>query len=221
MTKFFRSVLLGGCLSMASLAAHAQSLTLDDFTTGPTEITLKHGTKTTYQTGGRIIGGNRGTSLLLNTNVFNQSANIQIRKGVPQGAPSALVFSEGFQDYARLDMYYGSAVTGTPLHLDVTAYDRFRIHFAGINGILNFNILAFTGSAYSQWGCNLSPTFTATTVDMPFANAVVGGAQFSSLDSLDFIFQSQGEGNDFGVTQIEFVPAGTPPADVTCGPIGG
>ena len=118
-------------------------------------------------------------------------------------------------------MGYGQAVNGTPLHLDVSAYDRFRIHFFGINGIVNFNILAYSGAAYSQWGCNLLPTFQPTVVDLPFANANPAGASVTSLDSFDFIFQSQGQGIDFGVTEIEFVPAGTPPGDVTCPPIPG
>jgi hypothetical protein len=108
-----------------------------------------------------------------------------------------------------------------PLHADFTPYDRFRVHFVGINGTLNFNILAFTSTSWLQFGCNLAPTFVPTTVDLPFANGVGPGVTWSSIDTMDFIFQSSGEGGqDFAISLLELVPAGTAPGDVTCGPIG-
>jgi hypothetical protein len=107
-------------------------------------------------------------------------------------------------------MAYGNEARATPLRANLSQYDFIRIHFKGISTGLNFNVEAFTGTAYSQWGCNLSATLYPTAVDVPFKNGQ-GASKPSMLDGFMFIFQGGGiVGNNFGVTKIELVTRDTP-----------
>jgi len=61
---------------------------------------------------------------------------------------------------SRLEMAYGNEARATPLRANLSQYDFIRIHFKGISTGLNFNVEAFTGTAYSQWAatCQLRST---------------------------------------------------------------
>jgi len=208
-------ILLLCCGLTLAANAHAQSLpTVDDFATGPAMVSLTGGDSTTKQTGSHILGGSRLTQLVFSANPFHQITEMRIHKGDSQTAPSALIFSEGFQSSFMFNLQYGTA--NQSLHADLTPYNRFRLHFFGIAGTLNFNIEAYTGTTYSQWSCNLNPASGPILVDFPFADAGGSGANLAAIDQLNFIFQAAGDAVETGLTEIEFVPASAPPGDVTC-----
>jgi hypothetical protein len=230
--KTHRNTLLCSLLlACAATAARAQSLTIDDFTTGPVSIQFAGAKQTTdidkvtSQKGSGIIGGLRSTilSLQLDNNPYLQNAGMQIRPATAT-APAALVFGEGFDVDARIDMTYGYNISPKKqLKLDLTPYDRFRATFAGFNGFDDFVTQAYSGTdlgAVSEWACDVPATVATFTVDMPFANAV-GNADLSKVTALAYVFQSSGQGGqDFGLTKLEAVTADTPPGDVTYAPMG-
>jgi hypothetical protein len=211
---------LGLAAAFALVGGSAQAagrLTLDDFTTGPTAIAFSGAgqtstlEKTTVEHGSAILGQTRSTTLILSQggNPFDQNASMQIGTW-PSQSTSALIVSGGFLVDSRLEMAYGNEARATPLRANLSQYDFIRIHFKGISTGLNFNVEAFTGTAYSQWGCNLSATLYPTAVDVPFKNGQ-GASKPSMLDGFMFIFQGGGiVGNNFGVTKIELVTRDTP-----------
>lgn len=232
MRKSLNTLLLGGCLAVfASGAASAGELpTIDDFTTGPTSIVFNGATqtgtltKTTYEEGSTILGGLRSTYMTLgpSSNPYGQNAQLRV-KGKTVLAPAALVISQGFQSDVLVEIDYGSDAgsNGKALNANFTPYDRIRVHFLGVSSGLNFVIEASTGIGLTEWACNFGQSGTAFTADFPLANgaSVNGGANLASVGGLLFQFQGAGVlGNDVGISLIEMVTPGTPPADITCGP---
>jgi hypothetical protein len=214
-------------LSISKLAA--AQLLLDDFSTGKYGKQLLSGSNTNSQTGS-MIGGTRETVFFVCPpgpcgayNRFGQTGSFQVRAKT-KTTPSALIYNSGYKVSPRLDVFYGS---GAPMNLDLsTLYDRFRVTFDGSDLSVNFNIVAWTGTLYSQTGCNIDPSITSFTIDFPFANFAPGGgtpgADFGGVTLLDFIFQSGSAigGNDWAVTSFQAIPIGAPPADITCAGLG-
>ncbi len=227
----------GGLLSAAIVlgaagAARAQTLTIDDFTTGPVSIELNGSRqvnnleKVTHQRGSGILGGKRLTSMQMqqDDNLWLQNSDLQV-KPATANTPAALVFSEGYQvdSVATISWGYGS----TPEHqlkphVNLTPYDRIRATFQSVNGYVDYIFAAYNADTTKadEWACNVPPSANPITVDMPFANGV-GNLDFSDVAALFAEFESvyQG-GQDFAITSLQFMPPGTPPADVTCAPIG-
>jgi hypothetical protein len=219
--------------TLLSQIAHAQSLppiTIDDFTTGPTALTIDGAQQTANivdqraRTGAHahLIGGVRLSSLDLTLvdNVYRQNAQMTIAPA-RGGALASAVFGQGFATDAVFGMNYGTAAgpTGKSLHANFSGYDRFRVHFIGVSGGIDMTILAYTGTGYTEWGCNIPGVLVPTVVDYPFANGSGSGANLAALDGL--VFQSENasaQASTLGISRIEVVPAGTPAADITCPP---
>jgi hypothetical protein len=209
-------------LTISTLAS--AQLMIDDFSTGPYQKTLKSGSDLNTQTGS-MIGGNRETSFYVCTapcgaaNPFSQSASFQV-KAATKTEPSALIQSAGYKVAPRLDVIYGSTAS---LNLDLSSsYDRFRLTFDGSDLTVNFNILVFTGTTWSQTGCNIAASTNSFTIDFPFEYFTpapgTSGANFADLTYMDFIFQNGSGigGNGWAVTSFQAIPIGAPPADITC-----
>ena len=203
----------------------AAQLVLDNFSTGKYQKTLLSSSDTNTQTGS-MVGGSRETEFFICSpgpcgarNPFGQPSSFQIRPATKL-APAALIMNGGYKVGPRLDVYYGS---GTPMNLNLSAlYDRIRLTFDASDLSVNFNILVFTGTTWSQIGCNIDPSITSFTYDFPFANfqaaSGTSGADFSDLTLMDFIFQTDSAigGNNWAVTSFEAIPIGAPPGDFTC-----
>jgi len=221
-SRFTNTLLLLAVVLALPLAASAQ-LILDNFSSGAYKKQLSSGNDTNTQVG-VMIGGKRLTVFSVcqskpcgSQNLFSQSASFQIR-GKTKIAPSALIFSSGYYTSPRLDVEYGS---GVPLQLDLSNYDRLRVNFHGNDLVVNFNILVFSGTNYSQTGCNLTASTSPVSIDFPFAY-FTSGADFSNISAFDFIFQSGSAvgAEDWAVTSFEAIPIGAPPAQVTCYGVG-
>jgi hypothetical protein len=231
------AAMLLGAASAAMLlgaagAARAQSLTIDDFTTGPTSIELNGSRqsndleKVTHQRGSGILGGKRLTSLLMQQvdNLWLQNANVQV-KPANANTPAAFVFSEGYQVDSIGAMSWG--YSSDPKHqlkphVDLTPYDRIRASFLSVNGNVDYVFDAFNADTnnFDEWACDVPASQVPITVDMPFANGE-GTLDFSNVAALYAEFESFNQGGqDFAITSLQFMPAGTPPADVTCPPVG-
>jgi hypothetical protein len=233
MRNEFCGGLLGAAIVLgAASAAHAQTLTIDDFTTGPTSIELngshqaKDLFKLTHQEGSGILGGKRLTSLFMQQvdNLWLQNSNLQVKQATAN-TPAAFVFSEGYgvDSIGSMNWGYGS----TPKHqlkphVDLTPYDRIRATFQSVNGDVDYIFEAFNADTNNadEWACDVPPSANPITVDMPFANGN-GNLDFSNVAALYAEFESINQGGqDFAITSLQFMPPGTPPADVTCPPVG-
>jgi hypothetical protein len=217
-TRSAKALLLLAAFLALPLAASAQ-LMLDDFSSGSYKKQLSSGSDTNTQAG-TMIGGKRLTVFSVCQsnpcglqNMFGQTASFQIRSKT-KIAPSVLIFSSGYYTSPRLDVEYGSA---GPLQLDLSNYDRLRVNFHGNDLVVNFNIVAFSGTKYSQTGCNLTASTNQVSIDFPFAY-FTSGADFSNISAFDFIFQSGSAvgAEDWAVTSFQAIPTGAPPAQVTC-----
>ena len=219
---------LGLC---AAGAARAQSLTIDDFTTGPVSIQFngikQKGdlAKNTAQKGSGILGGSRQTQLVLDLtgNPWLQNAGVQI-KPATANTPAALVFGEQYQVDAVPGVLYGYYEDPKKqLHnLDLTPYDRIRATFVSVNGDLDYVFQAFNTDFLQneEWACDVPASTTQLLVDMPLANGE-GDLDFTKVAALAAEVESSGQGGqDFALAKLEFVPASAPPGDVTCPPIG-
>ncbi len=205
-------------------AAAAQSILIDDFSAGfvKRSLTTPNTSVSPVTTGTHILGGMRQSAMGLGSNPWAMPATIEVHKATT-GSVNSLALGQGYGASARVDEFYGSSVTGLPLGANLSAStDRFRLTFAGINGALNFNILAYTGTAHEQNGCNIAANpFSQTIIELKYSDFTVQGPpiSFAQVDDLDFIFQTN-KGTDWAVTRIEAVN-GTIAGAQPCGPIPG
>src|SRR4051795_5660445 len=157
-------------LTLAVTSATAQTLVLDDFTSGSDDIV----TKTTPSPSCKPLsattplGSTRSTTLTVALNPFTLLAETSIGNG-------HLIMDLGLNMYNRIDLVYGLDCPNgdpSPMALDLSAYNRFRINFLGITGnsALNFNIVVYQhdGQIYSA-GQNFGPQTGPFSVDFPFS----------------------------------------------------
>jgi hypothetical protein len=192
--------------SWLAVPASAQTLSLDEFDTGPYLVRRASGITTAYQSGA-MIGGYRQTTLNVASNPFGQTGSLMLGRG------GLLVVNADAGVYDRAELYYGQSSAGpAPLGLDLTPYDRFRVHFESNAQSLNFNIVVFTSgkAGYDQLGYNVSPRYTPFCQDFPFSDFVAGGAgaDWSDVDAIWLVFQTWPlGGGDFAVDSLETVAA--------------
>jgi hypothetical protein len=238
MTTTGKNTLVKMFLVAAAVVAVSQlafsQLTIDDFTTGPYQKTLKSGTDTNFQSGS-MAGGSRETyfdacstkAVCGTINPFNQASSFQVQPKT-KTSPAALVFNGAYKSQAYLGVLYGFSA---PMTLDLSGYDRLRVTFDSADQGVNFNIVVWSngGAFYSQTGCWLSDPGLGTSfsVDFPFADFTPGtgtpGADFSGINYMDFLFDAaQGAytGEDWAVTSIQAIPIGAPAATITCNGLG-
>lgn len=219
MKKQFTISALALCFALgAPQFSHAQSLTLDDFSTGPYKKTLPTSTAVSdnnIQTG-KMVGGARETFYSVchqvpcsaAENPFGQTATVKI--GRNSGISPALVFSSGYKVVPDLQVFYG---TSAPLQLDLTPYDRLRVTFDGLIQIVNFNLQLYSPTGNGQLGCNLPPlTPLSFTEDFPLADFVPNTIDFGNISRIALLTES----GEYAITKFEAVPASEPPATFTC-----
>src|SRR5258708_6203469 len=172
--------------------ANAQQLTIDDFSAGPHKVTLpsnrtKTAAETSTQTGQHMLGGERYNYFRvckqfpcsIAEDEFSQSATFQVLPGKKDLPLSALIVSGGYKTFPLLQMFWGIDAQNNivPLHQNLTAYDRMRVSFDGIDDILNFNLQLYSPTGNGQLGCSLGPVHPVPpsyTVDFPLAEFVAG-----------------------------------------------
>ena len=197
-------------LCMTAAFAHAQDLTIDDFTTGKSPV-LKYksgATNGSTQTGAEahLIGGTRSTNFNIATNPLQQTSTFQFRPDV-KNKQSAFIHNAAFLVTPRVDMVYGY---GAAMHADLSSYSGdpnglIRVNFLGLTGDLNFNIELFTGTVYALGGCNLSAYPGAFSIELPLNTFVDNGINYADINTIDVISQAASTtgGIEFAVTSIE------------------
>jgi hypothetical protein len=184
------------------------TILIDDFKTGPHDITILSGVDLSYQTGS-MLGGGRFTQLIVAQNPQNQPAHLDITKGY-------LNLSLGAMQYLRVELGYpyepdGSGGGRTLSFIDQGMGDfssmgsAFRTSFRSSDLMLiNYNIVAYTAGGWAAYGENISaPPFTRSHFDFPFEKFIGPGTpDFSKVSIVVFIFQTFA---DFVIDSFEIV----------------
>jgi hypothetical protein len=211
-------------LALGSIAARAQIVTIDDFSTGAYHQTpLLLGQSHSIQTGS-MVGGSRQILFSICTppcsNPFEQPSWFEVRPSSTIGVPSALIMTSGYYMSPGITLTYGLS---TPLNLDVTSFganDRFRLSFHGANAPLRVDLVVRSGARYVDFVCAIPFTGLAAlplTVDLPFNAFPAKGLDFSHVDLIQLV-NLGGNGVvdvDFALASLRAVPAS--PATFACG----
>jgi hypothetical protein len=224
-------MMLGVALSAPVARPQPQQSTLliDDFTAGPYRVQLDGANQNNSMdpgrvqrdpTGEHILGGKRYTGFATGGTPYGQSAVLDILPG----GTAVLAQSAGVRVPAGLQMFYGLDVSVlnqnvvTPLHANLTPYDRFRVTFDIADGTLNFNMqIRGSNGGLSQLGINTpgaistgSPTGHTFCVEFPFED-FVSFAPAPNLDDVSIIDllilgNSGGMfGTDYAILRVEAV----------------
>jgi hypothetical protein len=167
-------------------------LNIDDFTSGPYDVTLTGpGSDLHYEAGASISGGARFT------NVINAFDPRHTPVTLDVGSADRLNLTVGAGQYVRLEIGYGWTAGGAqaPLGLNLTALggSAFRTNFEAVSGefALNYNILAYLAGGWSLYGENLGPSPGPFSRDFSLANFTgPGGTDFGDVSFIVFIFQT-------------------------------
>lgn len=173
------------------------AILIDDFSTGTDSFNVTSGSVDQSQAGNKIVGGQRRTILRVSHNPLHQTAHLDVGSG-------SLNLSTGVNQLHRLEVIYGKAADpNSQMSLDLSGFDLFRFHFLTNNLLLNFNLVVFSDTAFSQAkGENLGTSINPFTHDF-LLREFVGSANFSAIDNIAVIFQSGIAGQDYAIDCIE------------------
>lgn len=176
--------------------ANAQH-TIDDFSSGPYNVTIFSGSDFNTEAG-TMDGGNRGNTLTVESNPLNQPLNLDI------GSGGLSVINSGTLTDGKLLLEYGTY--GSDLNDNLSGFDRFRINFLANDNPMKVTITVSTtgGGTSSMMKSVAGGQFSAFTEDFLFSG-FAGGANFSDLDKISFLFDSSASG-DFAVDSLQAVP---------------
>ena len=198
---------------------------LDDFSTGAGKLEATSGEHTLNQTGADIIGGTRSITILYgkkDKSAFGQESVFQVRPSTSENAPSALIWSNGFDATPEFVVEYPS--NDTPLNLNVTSYDRFRLSFEGLSTGVELLFEVWYGGSFQYFGplsCPLTASNSSFTVDLPFSAFTPGlvPITWNSLDQLTLQF-SEGtsplNSPNLAITGFSALMSTDPAGTVTC-----
>jgi hypothetical protein len=178
-----------------TMRAQENPLVLDNFQTGAGKIQATSGTQSVTQTGSGIVGGGRSISIVYNPaapSQFGQPSTLQVRPSAdPKVLPPALIWSNGFDAVPGIEVEYAGQNADTPLGLNLTNYDRFRLSFEGLSGSIVLTAEVWYGGSFNFYGyqsCGLPASNIPFTVDIPFSafNPGLSPITWSDLDGLFF-----------------------------------
>ena len=201
-----------------SAAPCPSSLVIDNFSSGQyAAILTPDGRLVMAVQRGSMIGGSRLTIFSGAVNQFHQRATLDIGPG----DSSVMAIGAGIRVSHRLEAYYGFDLQGdqivpTPLNLDLSCFNKFRIHFDSNDLTGNFTMQVTAGNNpgnRAQYALNVPGRATALpfVVDLPFSNFVPNAGSlpdFADIDLIDIISQSGSAigANDYAITLIEALP---------------
>jgi hypothetical protein len=196
---------------LASPGAFAQTILIDDFTTGPATVGNADDSFESvsgYQTGS-MLGGNRSEQILC-YNYCDYPAYSSMTIG--SGALSVDVPSGG---HNTAQVIWGTS--SSPLNVDFSRESGILLTFSAVSGPLEVESYLISNSGYSTYGSSaLSPGTAigagAQTLFLPFSS-FYGSATLSSVNEFELILGggSYGVGDDassasFTLTNVSAVP---------------
>ncbi len=182
----------------------------------------KTAAETSTQTGQHMLGGERYNYFRvckqfpcsIAEDEFSQSATFQVLPGKKDLPLSALIVSGGYKTFPLLQMFWGIDAQNNivPLHQNLTAYDRMRVSFDGIDDILNFNLQLYSPTGNGQLGCSLGPVHPVPppyTVDFPLAEFVAGNGTHIDYSDITYMDMLAFLGGGYAITKYEAVNSQT------------
>jgi hypothetical protein len=179
------------------------STLIDDFSSGPLDVTISTGADLYNDQPGTMLGGNRRTNLMIGLNAMDQPAHLDNRAGF-------LNLSTGVGQYLRLELLYGPNIdTENGGYKSLGNLRKIgsalRVNFhASDNMTINFNVLMLSGGRYLQHGDNISfPPNWSPTVNFPYDIPFdVFAGDLTDVIGVWFVFQTQA---DLSIDSIEII----------------
>lgn len=190
-------------LGALAAASHA-TIVLDDFSTGSLDLQLNPpATSLTGTRAGSMVGGSAFHSIAFLANPDLNSARLRVNllSGLQMTANEDEVVTSSRAAYGV--NAFGNLTAGSALNLNLSSYDRFRVHFRSADLPLTLSV-----NVDDQETLTGSSTAVAVGAGSNFFVDVMFSAltyDFSDTDSVVFSFVSSPSG-DFSVTSIEAVP---------------
>lgn len=177
----------------------ADSLTIDDFTSGFHRVTLRAHQLERHVQAGTMLGGFRHTYFRIGQNPYDRPALLEIRQG-------GLFAESGIRTYDAIDITYGVDAAGqaAPMNLDLSAYDRFRLRFAASDQQHAIAITVYSGVGIAAG--ELQP-FHADPDDVEIPFSAFKGVDFTDVDHIAVVIVDANPmgSSDFGLTRISAV----------------
>jgi hypothetical protein len=157
---------------------------------------------------------------------FGQESTLQVRPSTSKNVPSALIWSNGFDATPGIELEYFGLNQDTPLNLNLTNYDRFRVGFQGISTGIVLTAEVWYGGDFNTYGiesCGLPASDSPFTVDLPFSTFAPGTTPIT-WSALDGLFMELTEGTsalnspNLAITGYSAILATDPAGTITCGP---
>ena len=192
------------------LLSFAQTLTLDNFTSGTYVKHLSNAqTQDTHYAKlppHSPLGAARQTFFVVSPNPYAQQSTLDIGKGI-------CIVDAGFGTVPGLDIGYGFTLSGTevPLGLDLGGYSAFQLNFAGIatSEDLGAIIAVFLHSGGNYASELVLPTYAnPISIDFPFSGFnKPGGLTQADVSDIDYIvIETFGGGfASYGITSFEAI----------------
>jgi hypothetical protein len=203
----FRILTASALALIGAVNASAQGLSIDDFTTGPTNpgsLALRStGMRESSQFGPGILGGTRCITLHVTGNPLGRPASVEVR----DGTDGYLAVDTGVNvDHAMVLLYgYDSDCNAVGLNYDLTNYDHFRLHFEAVDLGTAGAVVVFTdgGSASIPLGV---PEGLNGTIDVAFAR-FTGDPDWQHVQQIAIVIQSGGlvAAHDYALRSVSAV----------------
>jgi len=170
-------------VAMASTAAHAVSLLVDDFsapTPASVHVLASVGEQSFVDFDPSVLGGVRGVYHHVYSNPLSSVAALAVGNGSVSSSTGVQAQTEVLLSYGAFSRPSGNPAIGGPLlGVDGSPYNAFSMDFTGVSTTLNLNVVMYTAAPldpmaplyYTTVGVNVAPAAPGAPlhVELPFA----------------------------------------------------
>jgi hypothetical protein len=197
-------------LALLANRASAQTLTLDDCTSGHyvKRLDTVNAMDIHYAAlpPNSPLGAARLTTFQIGSNPYGQWSTLDIGKGI-------CIVDGGFGVTPALWIFYGETLSGTntPLGLNLGGYSGLQLNFAGISTtealLAIVTVWPHDNLIPHSLELVLSPEVNPISVDFPFSTFSAGGLSQTDLSDIDYIFiqVQDGVSASWGITAFQAV----------------
>ncbi len=187
------------CVALASTAAHAVSLLVDDFSApnpASVHVLASVGEQSFVDFDASVLGGVRGVYHHVYTNPLGSVAALAVGNGSVSSSTGVQARTEVLLSYGAFSRPSGDPSIGGPLlGVNGSPYNAFSMDFTGVSTTLNLNVVMYTASPldpmaplyYTTVGMNVAPAAPGAPlhVELPFALGVP--FNFGQIDGIVLI----------------------------------
>lgn len=187
------------CAALASTAAHAVSLLVDDFSSpnpASVHVLASVGEQSFVDLDASVLGGVRGVYHHVYTNPLGSVAALAVGNGSVSSSTGVQARTEVLLSYGAFSRPSGDPSIGGPLlGVDGSPYNAFSMDFSGVSTTLNLNVVMYTSSPldpmaplyYTTVGANVAPAFAGAPLHVELPFALSAPFNFGQIDGIVLI----------------------------------